>query len=158
MVNQHFSGKIIGSNLILYEEFPRAYSFSSSEDISVQNFLQARRLADNFHLPLSPEALEDVRNIQRNTTHILLQDGSHDKWNYAWGTNIYSSVLFYKFCFREIMPHVSISWLRKTKCIPKMKFFCWLILMDRLNIRNILRRRQYILDSGYNFLICSTHH
>jgi hypothetical protein len=147
MVNRHFSRKIIGLNSILSEEFPRAYSFSSSEDVYVQKFLSARRLADNFHLPLSPEALEDVRNIQRNTTHILLQDGSHDKWNYAW---------VQIFIPREIMPHVSISWLRKRKCIPKMKFFCWLILMDRLNNINMLRRRQYILDSGYNCLLCAS--
>jgi hypothetical protein len=37
-----------------------------------------------------------------------------------------------------------------------MKLFSWLILMDKLNTRNMLRRRQYILDSGYNCLMCHT--
>jgi hypothetical protein len=56
MVNQHFSEKII-SLIQFSEEFPRAYSFCSSEDVYVQKFLSAGRLADNFHLLLSHEAL-----------------------------------------------------------------------------------------------------
>ena len=37
--------------------------------------------------------------------------------------------------------------------MPKIKFFAWLQLNDRLNTRNLLRRRNY-LDEGYNCVLC----
>jgi hypothetical protein len=57
-------------------------------------------------------------------------------------------------CFRELNPHVSFLWLWKSKCTPRVKFFGWLVLSDRLNSRNMLKRRHYILNSGYNCLMC----
>jgi hypothetical protein len=30
--------------------------------------------------------------------------------------------------------------LWKSKCTPRVKFFGWLVLVDRLNIRNMLKR------------------
>jgi hypothetical protein len=37
-----------------------------------------------------------------------------------------------------------------------MKFFCWLVLTNRLNTRNMLRRRHFTLNSGYDCLLCSS--
>jgi hypothetical protein len=136
------------------EMYPRAFSYARNEDVSIQDFLTASRLSDNFYLPLSPQALEETRNLQNDVTRIEMATNGNDKWTYAWGSDIYSSKSFYQYCFRELQPHITFSWLWKTKCVPKMKFFCWLILSDRLNTRNMLRRRHYILNSGYNCLLC----
>jgi hypothetical protein len=38
--------------------------------------------------------------------------------------------------------------------VPKIKFFAWLLLNDRLNTRNILRRRNKVLEDGYNCVLC----
>jgi hypothetical protein len=135
------------------EAFPRAFSFVKDEDISVHQFLSASRLADSFHLPISPEAMEEVRSIQRKSSHIQLSD-DHDIWSYPWGKQ-YAPSQYYKFCFREISPHESFLWLWKTKCTPRIKFFCWLVLSDRLNTRNMLKRRHFQLNSGYNCLMCN---
>lgn len=35
------------------------------------------------------------------------------------------------------------------------KSFTWLLLLDHLNTRNMLRRRNYNVDSGFNCLLCS---
>jgi hypothetical protein len=59
----------------LQETYPRAFSYSSSEDVSVQQFLSASRLADNFWLPLSPQALEEVRSLQIDSA-ITFQEGA----------------------------------------------------------------------------------
>jgi hypothetical protein len=59
------------------EAFPRAFSFVKDEDVSVHQFLSASRLADSFHLPISPKAMEEVRSIQRKSIHIQLSD-DHD--------------------------------------------------------------------------------
>jgi hypothetical protein len=49
---------------------------------------------------------------------------------------------------------ISFSWLWKSKCTPKLKFFWWLVLVDRLNTRNMLPRRNYKLNSSNNCLMC----
>ena len=47
-----------------------------------------------------------------------------------------------------------IVWIWKTKCVPKTNFFAWLLLNDRLNTRNILKRRKKFLEQGYNCVLC----
>jgi hypothetical protein len=37
---------------------------------------------------------------------------------------------------------------------PEDQVFTWLLLNDRLNTRNILRRRKKVLDEGYNCVMC----
>jgi hypothetical protein len=49
---------------------------------------------------------------------------------------------------------LTIPWIWKSKCIPKIKFFAWLLLNDRLNTRNILRRRRKFLEEGYSCALC----
>jgi hypothetical protein len=119
--------------------------------MSVQQFLTAGSLADNFWLPLSPQALDEVRSLQ-NDSAIILQEGD-DSWSYPWGGN-YTSSQYYQFYFQDINPHVSILWLWKAKCTPRVKFFGWLVLVYRLNTRNMLKRRQFQLSSGYQCLLC----
>ena len=79
--------------------------------------------------------------MQIATTDIALDASSHDQWTYIWGAAKYASNLYYKFCFREITPHDAFKWLWKAKCVPKIKFFCWLLLSDRLNSRNMLKKK-----------------
>ena len=74
---------------------------------------------------------------------------------FIWGSNIYSSQKFYAFSYRNMTTSPSFTWLWKSKCIPRIKFFGWLLFVDRLNTRNMLRRRHYHLDNGYNCVMCS---
>jgi hypothetical protein len=43
------------------EQFRRAFSFATEEDVSVQEFLAASSLSANFYMPLSPQALAEVQ-------------------------------------------------------------------------------------------------
>jgi hypothetical protein len=52
------------------------------------------------------------------------------------------------------MPSRVLLWVWKSNCIPTIKFFAWLLLNDRLNTRNILRRRKKFLEEGYNCALC----
>ena len=48
-------------------------------------------------------------------------------------------------------------WIWSSKCRNKLRIFAWLLLMDRLNTRNILKRKNFtIQDSNYNCVLCST--
>jgi hypothetical protein len=136
------------------EEFPRAFSFTTNEDISVRDFLSSNQLSQNFSLPLTPQALAEVRTLQHLSSHIDFSGMNHDSWTYEWGTAKFSSSLYYKFCFKDITSHITFNWLWKSKCTPKLKFFWWLVLVDRLNTRNMLRRRNYSINSSYNCLMC----
>jgi hypothetical protein len=111
------------------ETFPRAFSYCTNEDISIQHFLSAGSLADNFWLPLSPEALEEVREMQ-SLTAVIQMTHDHDTWTYKWGDKCTPSH-YYNFCFRDLQPHFSFLWLWKSKCTPKVKFFFgWFCLID----------------------------
>lgn len=48
---------------------------------------------------------------------------------------------------RIIPPH--FQWVWKSSCQPKHKVFFWMLLLDRVNTRNLLRRKTFYLES-YN--------
>jgi len=42
--------------------------------------------------------------------------------------------------------------------MPKIKNFGWLLLVDRLNTRDMLRRRHMHLEEGYLCVLCPGHY
>ena len=137
--------------------YPRAYSYAQKEDISVQEFLTTTDLAALFHLPLSPQALNEIRALQQASLHVSLDgNAAGDSWIFQWGSKSYAASKYYKFCHRNITPHDAFLWLWKSKSTPKLKFFCWLLLADRLNTRNMLRRRHFNIGNNYSCLLCNS--
>ena len=63
----------------------------------------------------------------------------------------------YKFYFRDVTAHEAFGWLWKAKCTPKIKTFGWLLLVDRLNTRNMLKRRHYNIGNNFDCLLCGQH-
>ena len=78
--------------------FPRAFSYALIEDVSAADFLSATTLSANFALPLSAQALQEVRMMQQVTADIVLDSATHDQWTYTWGAEKYTSRQYYKFC------------------------------------------------------------
>jgi hypothetical protein len=112
-------------------------------------------LLDCFRIPMSRRAYNEFLELQIELTNLAssLSD-ENDKWTFIWGNQNYSSSRFYQYHFRAIQPHRSVLWVWKTKCVQKIKVFGWLLLNDRLNTRNILRRRKKFLEEGYNCVMC----
>ena len=48
---------------VLTESHPRAFSYTKNEDISVRDFLGSTSLNETFHLPLSMQAYNELRDI-----------------------------------------------------------------------------------------------
>lgn len=46
------------------------------------------------------------------------------------------------------------QWMWKSCCRSRLKFFFWLVLRDRINTRNLLRRKNRHLDS-YDCVLCT---
>jgi hypothetical protein len=139
---------------IASEKYPRAFSFALDADKSVQDFITAPTLADNFWLPVSSQAREEIRDLQNTSRELMLDSQDRDRWVYDWGATVFTSQKYYQYCFRDITVHAAYGWLWKSKCTPKMKFFCWLLISDRLNTRNMLRRRNICLNTGYSCMLC----
>ena len=56
---------------VLAESHPRAFSYAKLEDILVRNFLGSQSLNETFHLPLSMQAHDELRHIQKSQ-HMLV--------------------------------------------------------------------------------------
>lgn len=132
--------KDLWSPEIISTSHPRAFSFALDEDISVKDFLQITSLGEAFHLPLTPQAHAEIRDLQRIASSILPRGDTSDVWQYNWGKSIFKSTDYYKYFFREIQAHQVFAWLWKSKCVMKIKVFGWLLFNDRLNTRNMLKR------------------
>ena len=70
-------------------------------------------------------------------------------WSYIWGNEQFSSAKAYNVMigFKQTPPH--FNWIWNSSCQPKHKMFFWMLLHDRLNTRNLLRRKSFVLED-YN--------
>jgi hypothetical protein len=72
-----------------------------------------------------------------------------DEWNYILGSN-YSSRKYYKCYFRNTDPPAPFIWIWKFIFWPKLNVFAWLLFSDRLNTRNMLKRRHYNIGNNFS--------
>jgi hypothetical protein len=131
------------------------WAFAEDPHISLWALKQSASLLNCFRIPMFSEAYNELPQLQNflDDLHLVDQDGK-DSWIYIWGQYRYSSSKYYHYHFRDIQPNLTILWIWKSKCIPKIKFFAWLLLNDRLNTRNILRRRRKFFEDGYSCVLC----
>lgn len=146
--------KDMWSDELLQDSHPRAFSYAANEDVSVKDFLRITSLGEAFHLPLSPQAHAEVRDMQTIVTLFQPMTAVSDVWYYIWGKTVFKSTDYYRFFFREVQSHQVFVWLWKSKCTMKLKVFGWLLLNDRLNTRNMLKRRHYNIREDHNCLLC----
>jgi hypothetical protein len=66
-----------------------------------------------------------------------------DQWTYIWGFGIYTSKQAYVSIIGQSTAPAPFQWLWKSCCQGKLKVFFWLLLNDRLNMRNLLRRKHF---------------
>jgi len=79
-------------------------------------------------------------------------------WVSQWSGGLYSSRCYYKHHFDSITPAPPpFCWIWKAKSMPRIKFFAWLLLVDRLNTKDLLRRRHKHLEEGYHCVLCHEH-
>ena len=143
---------------ILESKFPRLYSFARNKNISVARFLSNNTLEAQFHLPLSEQAFQEFQSLQELIQDLQVDQNSKDSWEYIWGSKNYSSSKCYNFPYKNIQPPSPFLWIWNSKCCNKLRVFSWLLLMDRLNTRNILRRKKHKLQgNNYNCVLCSNN-
>lgn len=81
---------------------------------------------------MSEQAYHEYLNLScEGISTIFSQD--IDVWTYIWGNGTFSSQIIYDINLLAIQPLVYII-----KCVMKIKVFGWLLLIDRLNTRDML--------------------
>ena len=134
--------------------YPRLFSFAAHEDISVQQFLLLEHQTMHFHLPISLEAATELEDLNSWLPKTSLENWRNDEWITCWGDTSYKAKDFYRFFFKEENPPAFITSIWKSKCILKHKVFAWLMLMDRINTRDVLHRRHCNIGDYYSCLLC----
>lgn len=114
--------------------------------ISVSAALQQETLTDLFNLPLSQIAYSQLLNLQHIREAMTLQN-SNDIWSHDGNGTGFSSSKFYHKLSEHPQTDPLFRRVWESFCQPKHKVFCWLLLKDRLSMRNILKRKHMVLDS-----------
>jgi hypothetical protein len=101
----------------------------------------------NFQTPLSVIASEQLHFLYQLISNLNLEPDNPDYWVYIWNLAMFSSKQAYT-ALKGTMPTSQFS----SGCGSPMslarssKFFFWLLLRDRLNTRNLLRRKRRAPD------------
>jgi len=143
---------------ILQTKYPRLFFFAKNKNITVAQFLSNNSLETQFHLPISEQEYQEFQSIQDYIQTIQVHHNTKDSWQYIWGNKTYSSSKFYNLPYKNVQPPAPFIWVWDSRCSNKLRVFSWLLLMDRLNTRNILKRKKHKLEgNNYNCILCSNN-
>jgi hypothetical protein len=137
----------------LCNQFPRLFSFARSEDTAVAEFALTTDLTTLFTLPFSMEAHAEYEQVQ----HLIADTnitGDLDTRRFIWGSTSYTSSRFYQYIFSAVPCDRALRAIWKSRCLPKLKVFVWLLFKDRLNTRDMMLRRQWHFISGPTCVLC----
>ena len=140
---------------ILSSCYAHLFQYAKDPNVSLWNVRSMDNLLELFRIPMSKPAYNEFLELQAYISQLEpYQQDINDQWTYIWGNQKYSSNRYYQHHFAQLQPQQAILWLWKSKCVPKIKFFAWLLLNDRINTRNILRRRGKYLEEAYSCVLC----
>jgi hypothetical protein len=122
------------------------------ENLSFAQVFDVDDLTTLFNLPLSRAAFEELSQLQ-----VLMRDNilsaQKDVWVYYWGSK-YTSAKIYGHIHSHIKVPQVYHWLWKSSCSMSAIFFAWLILQDRLNTRDLLKRRHWHVTKDVHCVLC----
>lgn len=121
--------------------------------ISVNKAFNLSSTSSLLTIPLSQEAYDQFLTLLQIMTNTTLSDSS-DTWRICAGSGNYSSAVIYRRLIGHQHTEPVYKWCWKSYCQPKHKVFCWLLIKDRLNTRNMLRRKHMNLQT-YNCEFCT---
>jgi hypothetical protein len=141
------------SHSVLSQTYPRLASFVKNDDASVMDIMQEEDLDSIFFLPLSQQALHELEDLQTQLQMIPYDVDAKDHWVPTWG-GMYTSRRFYSYVFSSVEAHPIFKAIWKSRCTPRVKFFAWLVLVDRLNTKSMLHRRHLNIQDDSLCVMC----
>jgi hypothetical protein len=141
---------------LLCNQYPRLFSYALDEDISVAKMARLDQLNSGFALPLSVEAFQEWQEVTRLIADTPISDHLPDQRIFCWDSK-YTPSKFYNFLFACLPSDIALNEIWNSKALPKLKVFVWLLFLDRPNTRDIMQRKHWHLESGYNCGMCSNN-
>jgi hypothetical protein len=92
--------------------------------------------------------------LQETLPHMELHGNFRDLWKPVWG-NDYSVKKFYNLIYDLFQAHPIFKAVWRSRCTPRVKFFIWLILVDRLNTKTMLSRRNIGERNNDHCVLCN---
>nr|XP_040251774.1 uncharacterized protein LOC120968845 [Aegilops tauschii subsp. strangulata] len=148
--NLQFDGQVSSLQL----RFPRLYSYVKDPWVTVMEFLDSQDIFQHFHLPLSSQAFDELTILQSMLGGLIRAPGSKDIWFWKGTAKGYSPKLFYSHTFVSASFNPLAAWIWKSSCTMKIKVFAWMLIMDRLNTKDMVDRRHWHLEDGVNCVLC----
>lgn len=136
--------------------FPRLFSYVIDSQTCVADILSSE-LISALHLPLSSEAFAEFNVMSQMLQNCQLVEGN-DAWIWPFNKGSYRPKSFYMHEHANIVADPIFQWIWKCSCTLKIKMFGWLLLMDRLNTRDMLQRRHWHVDDDTCVLCPSNIH
>ena len=128
-------------------KFPQAFSFAKDKQINVRKAFIIDDIINLFNLPLSQIAFQQIQEIQQRMETYNRNEQEQDIWTYSAQSSSFKVQKIYKLLMGHQPIQPALKWLWKSYCQPKHRVFFWLLMNDRLSIKNILKRRKMQLDS-----------
>jgi hypothetical protein len=132
----------------LCDKFPRLFSYALNEDLTVAEFANRSDTTDLFALPLSSQAFEELQQVQQIMERLTIDPSLHDSRVFVWGNDQFTSAKYYNFLFARLPQDQALISIWKSKCLPKLRVFAWLLLQDRLNTKDIMKRKHWHTEEG----------
>lgn len=149
-----WSDKWLGNLLQL--TYPRLFSYALDSNISVKDVFDSVDRILLFSRPLSQQAYDEFMHMQQAISQFSLNPQGKDQWVTIWKDGIYTSSRYYHHCFKDVTASMIYSYIWKSKVQLKLKVFAWLLVSDRLNTRDMLRRRKWNVTDVFHCELCPT--
>jgi hypothetical protein len=121
--------------------------------MSVKEVSAASSLDDLFDIPISQAAALELDDL-RNLVQAFVSD-EPDQRIFCWGNGMYTAAKLYKLAFLNVQTPAVFRMVWKSKVIPRVKFFAWLILLERLNMKSMLARRNFNVQPNCLCVLCN---
>ena len=146
--------KIGDSVAPLQSRFSRLFSYVKDPWVTVYEVFQSQDMINMFHLPLSAQAYQELLTVQDLMASCRREEEQTDTWFWQGTCNAFKPKLFYSFMHSNMSFNPLLLWIWKSSCTMKIKVFAWMLIMDRLNTKDMVERRHWHLDDGVNCLLC----
>lgn len=141
----------------LQSRFPRLFSYAKDPWVTVKEAFNSQEISKMFHLPLSEQAYAEYLTVQTlMTTHNRIMDAK-DIWFWQGTCSAYKPKTFYSLMHSSLSFNPLLLWIWKSACTMKIKVLAWMLIMDRLNTKDMVERRHWHLDDGVNCVLCPLH-
>ena len=135
--------------------YPHLFSFAKDVNLSMEKagHVTNEDIYDLFHLPLSTIAHQELSDLQDEIRDIDFSNNP-DSWIFPWGTE-YSTKKVYLSLIGEHSTPKPILDIWKTCCVPRQKFFAWLLLYGKLNTKDMMKKKNFFVQFS-NCILCDT--